>query len=110
MAGVGRHAVAALDVRDNIANQVTLEGGGVFPFEAIGSSGGGMAVGHYDEHGDGLFVRDEIVENHVCAADGGPGILCIAASVQEEHYWEFRVRVFIVIGRSIDVERAGDAE
>jgi len=107
---VGLDTVAALDVRDNIVNQVALECGCVVLVEAVRGAGRRMAVRHYDDHWDGLFLCDEIIDNHIGTADVCPGVFGIAASVQEEHYGECCAVVFAVIRRGVYEEAAGNTE
>lgn len=103
-------AVVSLEVRDEVFNEVSLEGCGVVYVESVGAGGRGVAVGHDDEHRDGVFLRDEIVEDDIGTTDVRPGVFGIAASMEQEHYGEFCVGVFVVTGGRVDVERSSKAE
>ena len=63
---------------------------------------GSVAVVHDDDHGHGLLRRDQIVENEIRAALKGPARFVFPAAVLQIQNRIARLRVGIVVRRSVD--------
>ena len=101
----------AVDIGIGIAGAAGVE---ACVLEAEGLSGllGGIAVGHHDDHRDGLTALDEVVEDLCGAAHRGPGLLVTAASVEEVQHGilDLLVLGILVSVRGVDYHTAVDAE
>ena len=86
MSAAASRAIGGLDERDDVLQQLVVEGilGGVRRHDL--TAGRRPAGRHDDDHRHGLLLRQQIVEDVVRPADGGPGDRRIAAAVnQVEH-------------------------
>ena len=105
------HGVVRFNVGHQILQQVLLKEGVVIEIRheiARRGFGSGAAVGHYDDHGHGFFVGDEVVEDLVGRAEARPMSLVAADAV---HQVEDRVfLISIIIGRGVDDRFAVDAD
>ena len=61
-----------------------------------------VAERHDDEHGLGFALRDEIVEDDVGAADGGPGAGVVAVAMQKIEDRISLLGARIVAGRGVN--------
>lgn len=109
---VGERAVAGVDGGDDVVEEVFFEGGeGWGGFEDIAFGAVvflGAAVGHDDDHGDGLAVGDEVIEEIARVGEALPFGFVAADAVEEV---EDRVALGGgVAGRRVDVEFAGGAD
>ena len=109
---VGERAVAGVDGGDDVVEEVFFEGGeGWGGFEDIAFGAVvflGAAVGHDDDHGDGLAVGDEVIEEIAWVGEALPFGFVAADAVEEV---EDGVALGGgVAGRRVDVEFAGGAD
>ena len=58
---------------------------------------------HHDDHGLGLALRNQVVEDDVGAADSRPSAGVVAVAVQQIQDWVGRLRRRIVSRRGVDV-------
>src|SRR5208337_677951 len=102
-----------LDLRDDFVDQgvtklleVALAKAGVVKrCKALGNDlRRAVAERHYDNHGLGLALGNQVVEDHVCATDGGPGARVIAETVQKVERGVKFLGFRIVGGGSINVK------
>jgi hypothetical protein len=68
-----------------------------------------VAVGHHHDHGPGLALGDEVVEDLGRAAHAGPGVFVAAAAVQQVEH-RVTLRAGAVAGWRVDVDTARELE
>ena len=102
--GAGFDAVFFLDHREDGFHEVEAEFFGVVDRASVAEgTGNGVAVEHDDDHRDGFVASDEVVEDPVGFAVGGPGGKSVAMAVLEDEEWIFLAGVF-VSGWGVDLQ------
>src|SRR4030095_4600584 len=105
------HQIGRLDARDNFGEQrlaklvkVSLGNRGIAKNSGIGRENFGLAITerHDDEHGLGFALRDETVEDHIAAADGGQSACVVAIAVQEIENWVSLFSARVIARRGVD--------
>ena len=106
---IGLDTVSRLDQRHHALEQILLE---QFPSPLtlpLAIPAGRVTIGHHDQHRHGSAVRQQIIGNHVCAAQQRPMGIVVSRSMQQVEDGIPRGSLLVVTGWRVDVHSATGA-